>query len=222
MKTSPKIQREVIESCQAGDERAFAEIVLHRQKRVFNIAYRMLGNLEEAKDLAQEVFISVFESIKNLKEEVKFDAWLTQITLNHCRNRWKYLKRRHYFNSDSLDDPIETEDGDMPKAIYDPSDNPEALFEKKMIQQLIQGGLQKLKEDQRELCAERPSGIFLKRWVNGLAFPRDNQVKTPQGKNGSEAGIREVGSLEKGGGSMDCEKVRDQVFLLVGKGVDAR
>jgi RNA polymerase sigma-70 factor (ECF subfamily) len=155
MKTSPKIPKEVIESCKAGDEKAFAEIVLHRQKKVFNISYRMLGNLEEAKDLAQEVFISVFESIKNLKEEIKFDAWLTQITLNHCRNRWKYLKRRQYFNSDSLDDPIETEEGNMPKAIYDPSGNPETLYEKKMVQQFIQRGLLKLKEDQRELLVLR-------------------------------------------------------------------
>jgi RNA polymerase sigma-70 factor (ECF subfamily) len=151
MKTSPKIPKELIESCKAGDEKAFAEIVLHRQKKVFNISYRMLGNLEEAKDLAQEVFISVFQSIKNLKEEIKFDAWLTQITLNHCRNRWKYLKRRQYFNSDSLDDPIETEEGNMPKAIYDPSGNPETLYEKKMVQQFLQKGLLKLKEDQREL-----------------------------------------------------------------------
>jgi RNA polymerase sigma-70 factor, ECF subfamily len=155
MKTSPKVQKEVIESCKAGDEKAFAEIVFHYQKKVFNIAYRMLGNLEEAKDLAQEVFISVFESIKDLKEEIKFDAWLTQITLNHCRNRWKYLKRRQYFNSDSLDDPIETEDGNMPRAIVDPSDNPETLYEKKMIQQFIQRGLLKLKEDQRELLVLR-------------------------------------------------------------------
>jgi RNA polymerase sigma-70 factor (ECF subfamily) len=155
MKTSPKIRREVIENCKAGDERAFAEIVLHSQKKVFNIAYRMLGNLEEAKDLAQEVFISVFDSIKDLREEIRFDAWLTQITLNHCRNRWKYLKRRQYFNSDSLDDPIETEEGDVPRDVYDPSDNPETLYEKKLIQQLIQRGLQKLKEDQRELLVLR-------------------------------------------------------------------
>jgi RNA polymerase sigma-70 factor (ECF subfamily) len=155
MKTSPKIQREVIENCKAGDERAFAEIVLYSQKKVFNIAYRMLGNLEEAKDLAQEVFISVFDSIKDLREEIRFDAWLTQITLNHCRNRWKYLKRRQYFNSDSLDDPIETEEGDVPRDVYDPSDNPETLYEKKLIQQLIQRGLQKLKEDQRELLVLR-------------------------------------------------------------------
>jgi RNA polymerase sigma-70 factor (ECF subfamily) len=155
MKTSPRIPKEVIESCKAGDEKAFAEIVLHSQKKVFNIAYRMLGNLEEAKDLAQEVFISVFESIKDLKEEIKFDAWLTQITLNHCRNRWKYLKRRRYFKSESLDDPIETEDGSMPRALVDPSDNPETLYEKKSIQQFIQGGLLKLNEGQRELVVLR-------------------------------------------------------------------
>jgi RNA polymerase sigma-70 factor (ECF subfamily) len=172
MKPSPKIQKEIIENCKAGDEKAFAEIVLHRQKKVFNIAYRMLGNSEEAKDLAQEVFISVFESIKDLKEEIKFDAWLTQITLNHCRNRWKYLKRRQYFSSDSLDDPIETEDGSVPRAIYDPSDNPEILFEKKMIQQLIQRGLMELKEDQRELLVLRDlQGFSYEEMGESLGLP---------------------------------------------------
>ena len=155
METSPKIQKEVIEGCKAGDEKAFAEIVLHYQKKVFNIAYRMLGNMEEAKDLAQEVFISVFESIESLREEAKFDAWLTQVTLNHCRNRWKYLKRRQYFHSDSLDDPLETENGTIPRPIYDPSGNPETLYEKKVIQQIVQRALLKLKEDKRELIVLR-------------------------------------------------------------------
>jgi len=155
MELSPKIGKEVIESCKAGDRKAFEEMVLHYQKKVFNIAYRMLGNLEEAKELAQEVFLSVFDSIKDLREGIKFDGWLTQITLNHCRNRWKYLKRRHYFTSDSLDDPIETEDGDMPRQMSDSSDNPETFYEKKMIQQFIERGLLKLKEDQRELIVLR-------------------------------------------------------------------
>jgi RNA polymerase sigma-70 factor (ECF subfamily) len=115
----------------------------------------MLGNKEEAKDLAQEVFLSVFESIKTLREEVKFEPWLIQITVNHCRNRWKYLKRRKYFQSDSLDDPIETEEGEIPRQVYDPSDNPETLLEKKMIQDLIQRGLLQLKEEQRELIVLR-------------------------------------------------------------------
>jgi RNA polymerase sigma-70 factor (ECF subfamily) len=155
METSPKIQREVIESCKAGNEKAFGEVVLRSQKKVFNIAYRMLGNKEEAKDVSQEVFLSVHASIKDLREEVKFDAWLTQITINHCRNRWKYLERRKYFKSESLDDPIETEDGEIPRPIYDPSDNPEILYEKRMIQEAIQRGLLKLKEDQREMIVLR-------------------------------------------------------------------
>jgi RNA polymerase sigma-70 factor (ECF subfamily) len=155
MEHPPKIGKEVIEGCKAGDESAFAEIVLTYQKKVFNIAYRMLGNREEAKEMSQEVFLSVLESIKDLREEVKFESWLTQITLNHCRNRWKYLKRRHYFKTDSLNDPIETEDGEMERPVYDPSGNPETLFEKKMIRQFVQRGLLKLKEDQREIIVLR-------------------------------------------------------------------
>lgn len=155
MERSPKIQKEVIEGCKAGDEKAFSEIVLTYQKKVFNIAFRMLGNREEAKELSQEVFLTVLESIKDLKEAIKFESWLTQITLNHCRNRWKYLKRRQYFKTDSLDDPIETEDGEMERQVFDPSDNPETSLEKKMIRQFVQSGLMKLKEDQREMIVLR-------------------------------------------------------------------
>jgi RNA polymerase sigma-70 factor, ECF subfamily len=155
MEISPKIGKEVIEGCKAGDRKAFEKIVLFYQKRVFNYAYRMVGNMEEAKELAQEVFVSVFESIKSLRDEAKFDAWLKQITLNHSRNRWKYLKRRHYFNMDSMDDPIETEDGEVTKSFADPSDTPDTAYEKKMVQEWIQKGLLRLKEDQRELIVLR-------------------------------------------------------------------
>lgn len=155
MKTSPKVQKGVIESCKTGDEKAFGEIVLTYQRKVFNIALRILGNMEEAKELAQEVFLSVFQSIKDLREEDRFEAWLTQITLNHCRNRWRYLKRRRFFDSDSLEDPIETEEGSMPMQVSDPSDNPEIHAEKNMIRQWIQRGLLKLKEEQRELIVLR-------------------------------------------------------------------
>ncbi len=155
METSSRIGKEVIEGCKAGDRKAFEKIVLFYQRRVYNYAYRMLGNMEEAKELAQEVFVSVFESIRELREEAKFDAWLKQIILNHCRNRWKYLKRRHYFNSDSMDDPTETEEGEVAKPFIDPSDKPDILYEKKRVQEWIQKGLLDLKEDQRELIVLR-------------------------------------------------------------------
>ena len=118
MEHSPRIGKEVIEGCKAGDRNAFEKIVLFYQKRVFNYAYRMLGNMEEAKEMAQEIFITVFESIRELREETKFDAWLKQIIFNHCRNRWNYLKRRQYFNTESIDDPIETEEGEMTRSFH--------------------------------------------------------------------------------------------------------
>jgi len=178
MESSPKIQKEVIENCKAGDESAFAEIVLTYQKKVFNIAYRMLGNREEAKELSQEVFLSVLESIKDLREEIKFEPWLTQITLNHCRNRWKYLKRRHYFKTDSLNDPIETEDGEMERQVCDPSDNPETLFEKKMVQQFVQRGLLKLKEDQREMIVLRDLRGFSYEEIGRLLSLPEGTIKS--------------------------------------------
>jgi len=178
MESSPKIQKEVIENCKAGDESAFAEIVLTYQKKVFNIAYRMLGNREEAKELSQEVFLSVLESIKDLREEIKFEPWLTQITLNHCRNRWKYLKRRYYFKTDSLNDPIETEDGEMERQVCDPSDNPETLFEKKMVQQFVQRGLLKLKEDQREMIVLRDLRGFSYEEIGRLLSLPEGTIKS--------------------------------------------
>ena len=155
METSPRVGKEVIESCKSGDRKAFEKIVLFYQKRVFNYAYRMLGNMEEAKELAQEVFVSVFLSIRDLREETKFDSWLKQITLNHCRNRWKFLKRRQYFKTDSIDDPIETEDGEVARPIPDCSDPPDVRYEKKALQEWIRKGLLKMREDQRELIVLR-------------------------------------------------------------------
>jgi RNA polymerase sigma-70 factor (ECF subfamily) len=114
----------------------------------------MLGHYEEARDLAQEVFLTVFQGIQNLREEVKFEPWLTQITLNHCRNRWKYLKRRQYFKTDSIDDPVETEDGTLQNRLYH-TDHPASQYEKKMIQETVQNGLLRLKEEQREIIVLR-------------------------------------------------------------------
>ena len=56
---------------------------------------------------------------------------------------------------DSIDDPIETEEGTVTKAFIDPSDKPDDLYEKKMVQEWIQKGLLGLREDQRELIILR-------------------------------------------------------------------
>ena len=86
------------------DERAFRELIEAHRDRVFNITFRMLGNRAEAEDVAQEVFITVFKSIDSFREEAKFSTWLYRVTVNHCKNRIKYLARRHDRDRDELDD----------------------------------------------------------------------------------------------------------------------
>jgi RNA polymerase sigma-70 factor (ECF subfamily) len=90
-----------------GEEEAFSRIVRRWENKVYNIAWRMLGNREDAQDVVQETFLSVFKSIRKLREPRSFSTWLYQIALNHCRAR-----RRARPSDVSLDGPIFDETGD--------------------------------------------------------------------------------------------------------------
>lgn len=74
----------LIERFKNGEIEAFEEIVNKYQKQVYNIAYRFIGNCEDAYDVSQEVFIKVFRSLNSLKNGSSFFLWLKKITLNTC------------------------------------------------------------------------------------------------------------------------------------------
>jgi RNA polymerase sigma-70 factor, ECF subfamily len=87
----------------ARDESAFNELVVTYQRRVFSLVYRMLGRREEAEDLAQEVFVQVFKAIDQFRGESKLSTWIYRIAINICKNRTKYLIRRHAGRQDDVD-----------------------------------------------------------------------------------------------------------------------
>src|SRR5688500_7876176 len=97
-------ERLLIRRLRDRDEKAFREIVVEYQDRVYNMSYRMLGNREEAEDVAQEVFITVFKSIDQFRGDSKFSTWLYRIAANTCKNRIKYLARRHDRDQSEYDD----------------------------------------------------------------------------------------------------------------------
>jgi RNA polymerase sigma-70 factor (ECF subfamily) len=97
-------EQQLVRRLRERDERAFRELVSEHRDRVFNLTYRMLGNRAEAEDVAQEVFITVFKTIESFREEAKFSTWLYRVAVNHCKNRIKYLARRHDRNRDELDE----------------------------------------------------------------------------------------------------------------------
>jgi RNA polymerase sigma factor (sigma-70 family) len=80
-----------------GDEYAF-EILVHRhQASVLNLTYRFIGDRNQAKDLAQEVFLRVWQAAKSYKHEAKFTTWIYRITANLCFNELKSSRRKKWF-----------------------------------------------------------------------------------------------------------------------------
>ena len=144
-----------IEEALRGDVQAFERIVLAYQKKVFNLAFRMLGEREEAEDLTQEVFLNVFRHLSKFRGKSQFSTWIYQVTLNHCRNRIKYLKRRYHHAKESLDSPVATEEGSVDKDLKDPGDIPEEVLFKQEVQTLVHRALGMLREDYREVVVLR-------------------------------------------------------------------
>jgi RNA polymerase sigma-70 factor, ECF subfamily len=70
-----------------GEEEAFNRIVRSWERKIYNLAWRMLGNREDAQDVVQETFLSVFKSMGGLRDPARFTTWLYRIALNHCRMR---------------------------------------------------------------------------------------------------------------------------------------
>src|SRR5678816_2590894 len=76
-----ELERSLLKRLRDRDERAFRELITAHRDRVYNITFRMLGNRAEAEDVAQEVFISVFKTIDQFREESKFSTWLYRVAV---------------------------------------------------------------------------------------------------------------------------------------------
>ncbi|MBI3652144.1 MAG: sigma-70 family RNA polymerase sigma factor [Acidobacteria bacterium] len=76
----------MIERARAGEAAAFEQIMNCYQRKVVALAYRMLGNREDARDAAQETFLKAFRYLKSYDAEQDFAGWLYKITINACRD----------------------------------------------------------------------------------------------------------------------------------------
>lgn len=149
-------ERMLIRRLQQRDERAFEEMVRLYQHRVYNLVYRMLGSQEEAEDVAQEVFVTVFKAIDSFRGEAKFSTWLYRIATNHCKNRMKYLGRRFHKATSELDEAAERELQDaQPSALRPHVDGPDAVLEGIELERTVQAGIAELEEDHRVLVILR-------------------------------------------------------------------
>src|SRR3981189_786050 len=83
--------RELVRRAQADDKEAFEELVRRHQHRVFAVAGGILRRREDVEDIAQQVFVKAYFSLKRFDQRAAFSTWLYKITVNEC---WDLLRKR--------------------------------------------------------------------------------------------------------------------------------
>lgn len=145
-------EKDLLQKARNGDIEAFELLIEKHQKKVFNIALRMIGNYDDASELAQEVFIRVFKSIRSFKEESSFSTWIYRITANVCLDEIRKRKNKNFV---SLDDDLKLDDGDVKRQVMDPEPTPEILAEKNETRKIVNEAIQSLPADHRIVIALR-------------------------------------------------------------------
>jgi len=129
-----------------GDDSAFEILVDRHQASVLNLIYRFIGDRTQAKDLAQEVFIRVWQAAKSYKPEAKFTTWLYRITANLCFNELKSSRRKKWFSFNRSDE----EGGHtLEETVADTAASAEDILLEKERTRQISDALQSLPDNQR-------------------------------------------------------------------------
>ena len=85
---------QIVERALAGDAEAFGEIVRRWERRIFALAYGMLGRQEDARDATQETFLAAFRGLRGFRGEAKVSSWLHRIAVNQCITRQRRARVR--------------------------------------------------------------------------------------------------------------------------------
>jgi RNA polymerase sigma-70 factor (ECF subfamily) len=132
-----------------GDDKAFAELITECQERVTGILFHMVGNADEAEDLAQEVFLRVYRSRASYEPTAKFSTWLFTIVNNLARNAVRDRKRRR--DRIGTVHPASNSEGvTIDRVAVAPSGAmPSRIFARQEMAELVRAAVAQLSEDQR-------------------------------------------------------------------------
>ena len=134
----------LIEQAQSGDVHAFNTLVLHYQDRVYNLAYRIMGEPGAAADASQEAFISAYKSLGKFRGG-SFKSWLLRIVTNACYDELRYRKRRPQSSLDEI-----TDENESSTLLHSEKDiGPEAHQQQAELVGAIENCLDDLPEEQR-------------------------------------------------------------------------
>lgn len=134
----------LVEQSRNGDVDAFEELIKDYKKIAYNIALRVLRNVEDAEDASQEALIKVYKSIQNFNMQSSFKSWMYRIVVNTCID----FKRKKNINAVSIDENIDLGGNkEFQIEIADDTNNPDILIEKNFNSKLISDAVGRLEDD---------------------------------------------------------------------------
>ncbi len=150
-----RAERKLVRRLKDRDERAFSELIESNGDRVFNLCFRLLGNREEAEDLAQDVFITVFKKIDTFQGDSKLSTWIYRIASNLSKNRIRYLAVRHDRSKAEFDETVDASAAAAALTSPNQAKSPDAHVEGQQLEGIMQAAIAELEEDHRLLIVLR-------------------------------------------------------------------
>lgn len=141
------MESKLVERSIQGDVESFEALVREYNRYVYNIAFRMMGNEEDAKDMSQEALIKAYKNIKTFKMDSAFSTWLYRIVINTCKDELRKKKETVF----SLDETYDEEEGKRKHEVLDSKSDPILVYEKVELKANLENALNKLSEDNKSV-----------------------------------------------------------------------
>lgn len=133
---------DVLRRVRAGNTKAYEELILKYEKRIFHVAMGLLQNEQDAMDATQEVFIKAFMRVENFREDSEYYTYLFRITVNECKDMLARRARQRTV-------PLYDED-DAPLEIPSPQEGPVELAQADELKQAMYEQMLALEEPFRQ------------------------------------------------------------------------
>jgi len=128
----------IIERIKSGESLAFNELIERYKRQVAAIAYRMIGDYDEAEDIAQVVFVKTSKNLIKFDTSKKFSTWLYRITVNASIDYMRKYRRHKHELLDNYSESLENEE-----------DNPEEILNRKKLRSIILKAAEALNDKQK-------------------------------------------------------------------------
>jgi RNA polymerase sigma-70 factor (ECF subfamily) len=120
----------LIQRASRGDASAFETLVTTYEKGVYNLAFRLVGDREDAMDITQDVFLKAYQALPRFRGDSRFSTWIYRVCVNASLD---HLRKKQKQPSYSLDEPLAIKESSVTREVADESENVEDSVEIKFL-----------------------------------------------------------------------------------------